>query len=97
MVKQNDKRHLNIIQSKSTGTVIEGVTCFSVHAKYGVDCQRKQCSHWISYPAGHNCVMIAAGEGSHTLQEIGKIYGLTRMRICQIEKGIYEKIRNASR
>jgi DNA-directed RNA polymerase sigma subunit (sigma70/sigma32) len=27
-----------------------------------------------------------------TLQEIGTIYGLTRMRICQIEKSVYEKL-----
>jgi DNA-directed RNA polymerase sigma subunit (sigma70/sigma32) len=45
------------------------------------------------HPEGHNCVMIAAMEGPHTLQKIGQIYGLTRMRICQIEKNIFEKIR----
>ena len=28
------------------------------------------------------------------LQEIGKIYGLTRMRICQIEKMILKKIKD---
>ena len=38
-------------------------------------------------------VIIAAAEGPHTLQKIGQIYGLTRMRICQIEKSIFEKIR----
>jgi len=63
---------------------------------HGVNCQRKTCSQWISNPENHNCVMIAAQKGPHTLQEIGKIYGLTRMRICQIEKGIYEKIRSRS-
>jgi len=40
--------------------------------------------------------MIAAQEGPHTLQKIGQIYGLTRMRICQIEKSIFEKIRKIS-
>jgi hypothetical protein len=74
---------------------VKDTTCFSVLAKHEVDCQRKSCPNWISHPGGHNCVMIAAGNGPHTLQEIGKIYGLTRMRICQIEKGIYEKIRNS--
>lgn len=91
---QNGKRRLNVVQE---GTIVEGATCFSVLSRHDIDCQRKRCPHWISYPDGHNCVMIAASEGPHTLQEIGKIYGLTRMRICQIEKGIYEKIRRASR
>lgn len=92
---QSNKKHLNVV-NQNNNAIMEGSTCFSVHAKYGVNCQRKQCPNWISHAAGHNCVMIAAGNGSHTLQEIGQIYGLTRMRICQIEKSIYEKIRNAS-
>ena len=75
--------------------VVKGVTCFSMLSKHDVDCQRKSCSQWISHPDGHNCVMITANDGPHTLQEIGKIYGLTRMRICQIEKNIYEKIKKS--
>ena len=41
-------------------------------------------------------MLIAAQNGAHTLQDIGQIYGLTRMRICQIEKSIFEKIRSVS-
>lgn len=80
---------------KAKDTAVKDATCFSVLAKHDVDCQRKNCPNWIPYEDGNNCVMIAAGNGPHTLQEIGKIYGLTRMRICQIEKGIHEKIRNS--
>jgi len=32
-----------------------------------------------------------------TLQEIGDVLGLTRMRICQIEKTILEKIRKSGK
>jgi len=71
-------------------------TCFTAQAECNVDCQRETCSQWIPFPDEHNCVLIAAQRGPHTLQEIGKIYNLTRMRICQIEKGIYKKIRNVS-
>ncbi len=92
-MQTSKKRHLNIINDNN---VVPNVTCFSVLAKQGVDCQRKRCQHWISHEEGHNCVMITAQIGPHTLQQIGKIYGLTRMRICQIEKSIYEKIRNVS-
>lgn len=89
VMMQNKKRRLDMISDN----VVEGVTCFSVQSENGVDCQRRNCQHWISHPVGHNCVMITAGKGPHTLQEIGSIYGLTRMRICQIEKNIYERIK----
>ena len=74
----------------------DAVTCFSVHAKYDIDCERKSCDQWISCPQEHNCVLIAAQKGTHTLQEIGEIYNLTRMRICQIEKSIYKKLHTVS-
>ena len=69
-------------------------TCFSLHEKHKVECQRKSCSSWIPYETNKNCAILASKAGPKTLQEIGKIYNLTRMRICQIEKNIYEKIRN---
>ncbi len=93
---QDNKKRLNVIQVEETARVLDGTTCFSVHAAAGVNCQRQKCPHWIEFPDGHNCVMIAAQSGPHTLQTIGQIYGLTRMRICQIEKGIFEKIRKIS-
>jgi len=92
---QDKKKRLNVVQSDGT-PVIEGITCFSVQDKLNVNCQRKQCQHWISHSESNNCVIIAAQQGPRTLQEIGRIYGLTRMRICQIEKSIYEKIRRIS-
>lgn len=69
-------------------------SCFSLHDKHRVNCERKSCNNWISYSEAKNCAILASKEGPKTLQEIGKIYGLTRMRICQIEKNIYEKIKN---
>jgi len=68
-------------------------TCFSLHEKHGVSCLKKSCENWIQHEAGNNCVIITSKSGPKTLQEIGQIYGLTRMRICQIEKGIYEKVK----
>jgi hypothetical protein len=94
---QENKKRLKVAQpTTGNNRVVDGTTCFTVHAQADVDCQRQRCPHWIAYPEGHNCVHIAAQSGTHTLQRIGQIYGLTRMRICQIEKGIFEKIRNAS-
>ncbi len=94
---QEPKKRLKIIQgNEASNKVVDGTTCFAVIAKAGVDCQRKQCQHWIACSEGHNCVHVAAQNGPHTLQTIGQIYGLTRMRICQIEKSIFEKIRKES-
>jgi DNA-directed RNA polymerase sigma subunit (sigma70/sigma32) len=42
-------------------------------------------------PDNCNCVLIASDE-KHTLQEVGNIYGVTRMRICQIEKRALKKL-----
>ncbi len=78
---------------KPRNSIVSGTTCFEVQATHNVNCQRKRCRQWINHNEGHNCVLITARRGSHTLQEIGKIYVLTRMRICQIEKEIIEKVR----
>ena len=67
-------------------------TCFEQHEKLGVACKKKDCKNWIKCKTGMNCVLIAAKEGPKTLQEIGEIFDLTRMRICQIEKTILKKL-----
>jgi hypothetical protein len=94
----DNKRRLKVVQAETqSNRVMPETTCFAVHASAEVDCQRQRCPHWIPYSDGHNCVHIATQKiGAHTLQHIGQIYGLTRMRICQIEKDIFKKIRQAS-
>jgi hypothetical protein len=89
-MKEN-KKHLNVVQTSNK--VVPGTTCFAVHLAANVDCQRQRCQYWIPYSEGHNCVHIAAQDGPHTLQHVGQIYDLTRMRICQIEKEIFEKVK----
>jgi hypothetical protein len=72
--------------------VIEGDTCFSAHMRYGVQCPKTECRYWMPSPSSQNCSLIAASVGGMTLEQIGQIFGLTRMRVCQIEKSIYKKI-----
>ena len=70
-------------------------TCFEAHEKRNISCQKKACKNWINCEKGFNCVLLAAKEGPKTLQEIGEIFNLTRMRICQIEKSIMGKLKSS--
>jgi len=71
-----------------TERVVEGTSCFSEHAKRGLTCQKKDCRRWMPCSESLNCSIVGAAQGEHTLQEIGDIFDVTRMRICQIEKTI---------
>ena len=74
--------------------MLQAVKCFEAVELSNCNCERKSCKQWIDFSEGKNCLLITCQTGPLTLNEIGKIYGLTRMRICQIEKNIYQKIRN---
>lgn len=80
------------MKQRKNPKLVRDDTCYAARARYCVPCDKCECRNWISKPKCQNCVMIAAQSGPMTLQEIGKIYGLTRMRICQIEKQIQRKI-----
>jgi hypothetical protein len=68
------------------------LTCFNAHKECGVSCRRTSCDHWISSDKFSNCTILAAKQGPMTLQEIGEIFDVTRMRICQIEKSVMRKM-----
>jgi DNA-directed RNA polymerase specialized sigma subunit len=40
-----------------------------------------------------NCVIVGTKKKEWTLQDIGDLFGVTRMRICQIEKQVLSKIK----
>jgi len=74
--------------------VLENTTCFEEVEKHNCPCERRSCNNWIEFEQGKNCLLVTTQSGPLTLNEIGKIFNLTRMRICQIEKNIYQKIRS---
>lgn len=78
---------------KDKDKVLTNETCYSVHAKCKQHCTRSQCRYWFNNPQHQNCSIIAAHEGPKTLEEVGKLYNLTRMRICQIESSLRKKLR----
>ena len=74
-------------------TVILGTTCFKEHQEHKVECRKENCKYWINSSKHLNCTMIMSDEGPKTLQEIGEVFGVTRMRICQIEKTVLTKLK----
>jgi DNA-directed RNA polymerase specialized sigma subunit len=84
----------NTQEKKIKLPIVSSMTCYEAVENHKSMCKRKNCKQWIDFEQGRNCLMITTQAGPLTLNEIGKIYGLTRMRICQIEKNIYQKIRS---
>jgi hypothetical protein len=66
--------------------------CFDVHEKFNIPCKKNECRLWLDCENSMNCTLLEAKKGPKTLQEIGDIFGVTRMRICQLEKRIISKI-----
>ena len=56
-------------------------------------CENTDRRHNLNSNKYLSCSLIAAEEGPLTLQEIGEFYGISRMRVCQIEKSILRKLK----
>jgi len=74
---------------------LSNIKCFEACEESKIACNKNNCKNWINCKGEFNCVLIAAKSGPKTLQEIGEIFGLTRMRICQIEKNVLGKIKDS--
>lgn len=68
------------------------LTCYKAHEDAGKPCKKTDCRMWVNLKESQNCTIIAAQAGPKTLQEIGEIFDVTRMRICQIEKIVLDKL-----
>jgi DNA-binding CsgD family transcriptional regulator len=72
-------------------------TCYQAVQENNSACTQTECRHYLSSEGDLNCSILAAKNGPKTLQEIGDYYGISRMRVCQIEKSILKKLRLGSK
>jgi hypothetical protein len=68
--------------------------CFNHHKQNKIECMKKNCRYWIKSHNFQNCCIVGAKNNKNlTLEEVGNIFKVTRMRICQIEKNAIKKLR----
>ena len=74
--------------------------CFEYNNTRQTNCKKKDCRYWMKDSSYQNCCLIASKEENKTntekltLQDIGDIFKVTRMRICQIEKIAIKKLKD---
>jgi DNA-directed RNA polymerase specialized sigma subunit len=73
----------------------DNITCFAACEKYKKNCLKKNCRYWHDIDNFNNCIINASNNNTHTLEEVGQFLGITRMRVCQIEKKIMKKIKKS--
>lgn len=69
--------------------------CFNYHLKNNKNCETKSCRYWICENKSKNCALNFINQENEkiTLEKIGNIFEVTRMRICQIEKKAIKKVK----
>ena len=69
--------------------------CYNYCKIKNKNCKKNNCRYWIKNKDSNNCVIVgASSEKNLTLEDIGKMFNVTRMRICQIEKRALQKLKN---
>ena len=95
MSRKNSRKDPPLVNLTEGDEPIKGETCFKTHQSFNVNCKMTDCRYWQEMNgAGQNCVINAANSGPLTLQEVGNIFSVTRMRICQIEKSAKEILKS---
>tara|TARA_B100001057_G_C22620095_1_gene860155 strand:- start:70 stop:312 length:243 start_codon:yes stop_codon:yes gene_type:complete len=70
-------------------------TCFEEHKIKNKSCQVNSCRYWHDLLGSQNCILNKVNKQEDlTLQEVGELFNITRMRVCQIEKVALESLRH---
>ncbi|MBT7452198.1 MAG: hypothetical protein HN793_15275 [Rhodospirillaceae bacterium] len=67
--------------------------CYEYQQKKCTGCKVAECRYWVSDKTYGNCIIVGVKKKDWTLQDVGDLFGVTRMRICQIEKSVLKKIK----
>jgi len=71
-------------------------TCFEVHEKWCVGCDKTDCRNWIDYEEDLNCAVVCARkhDGGLSLREVAERMGVSFPRVSQIEHAAFRKLRD---
>ena len=67
--------------------------CYEYQQKKCTGCKVDACRYWVKDKTSGNCIIVGIKKKDWTLQDVGDLFGVTRMRICQIEKSVLKKIK----
>ena len=69
--------------------------CYQHYKLIKNKCAKKTCRYWINCAQDQNCALNVANNSEKlTLEDVGKMFNVTRMRICQIEKQAIKKLKD---
>jgi hypothetical protein len=58
-------------------------------------CQKSNCKYWFGDVEFKNCSIGAAANGGHTFADIGQVFNISRAKVCQIERSIFDVLRKS--
>jgi hypothetical protein len=69
-------------------------TCFEVHEKWCVGCDKTECRNWIDFGEDLNCAVVCARkhDSGLSLREVAERMNVSFPRISQIEHGAFKKL-----